>query len=350
MKVNFIDEFRLIMRYSKDEGLSLRERSLWVALFYIANDRAKWDMYTESYEWPSEFFGVNTAELSLYSSLDKRGIETARKSLKERGIIDFVAGEKNARIPQYKINYLSICTGHKVVPNDYIGTRYNDVREEIEDVDGDADAAEGADMFEDHCADCVNLNTNCTNDAPNSVPNSVPNDAPNSVSNSAPIYININKEKDKGETDIIYPSIEERERNIGNDGRIDTMDSASREKTRIVIENNLDYDTLLENNADSAKELWEIKELIVDTVCSRRSTIRVGGEERPLEVVKDQFLRLRAEHIEYAMNSMKNIRGTIRDMKGYLLTVLYNAPFTIENHVSAAAWRDLNGGMRDEQG
>ena len=39
-KVNFVSEFNLFMRYARDSSLSLRERMLWIALFYIANDRA----------------------------------------------------------------------------------------------------------------------------------------------------------------------------------------------------------------------------------------------------------------------------------------------------------------------
>ena len=39
-KVNFVSEFIAIMRYARDYSLTLRERMLWIALFYAANDRA----------------------------------------------------------------------------------------------------------------------------------------------------------------------------------------------------------------------------------------------------------------------------------------------------------------------
>ena len=38
-KVNFISEFNLFMRYARNNNLSLRERMLWIALFYIANHK-----------------------------------------------------------------------------------------------------------------------------------------------------------------------------------------------------------------------------------------------------------------------------------------------------------------------
>ncbi len=46
-KVNFVSEFNAIMRYARDNCLPLRERMLWIALFYIANDRAVYNEQTE---------------------------------------------------------------------------------------------------------------------------------------------------------------------------------------------------------------------------------------------------------------------------------------------------------------
>lgn len=117
-KVNFVSEFRSIMRYSMQYGLSLRERMLWIALFYIANDRAVYDEQTGAYDWPDDYFAVSNAELGLYCTLDKRGIDTLRNSLKQRGLIDFAKGQRNARNPEYRLNYLSMNVGCKTVPND----------------------------------------------------------------------------------------------------------------------------------------------------------------------------------------------------------------------------------------
>ena len=91
-KVNFVSEFNMIMRYARNNGLSLRERMLWIALFYIANDRAIYNERTEEYDWPDGFISVSNGELNLYSCLDKRGIDTLRNSLRQRGVIDFTPG------------------------------------------------------------------------------------------------------------------------------------------------------------------------------------------------------------------------------------------------------------------
>lgn len=115
-KVNFVSEFNAIMRYARDNCLPLRERMLWIALFYIANDRAVYNDQTQEYEWPDSYIQVSNGELGLYCCLDKRGIETLRNTLKQRGILDFRPGLKNKRNPAYKLNYLTV--GCKNAPNE----------------------------------------------------------------------------------------------------------------------------------------------------------------------------------------------------------------------------------------
>ena len=44
--------------------------------------------------------------------------------------------------------------------------------------------------------------------------------------------------------------------------------------------------------------LDELVELMLDTVCSRRETIRIAGDGYPAEVVKFRFLELNSSHIE----------------------------------------------------
>ena len=142
-KVNFVSEFNLFMRYARDSSLSLRERMLWIALFYIANDRATFNEQTQEYDWPDGFIQVSNGELNLYCCLDKRAIETLRNGLKQRGLIDFQPGQKNKKNPAYKINYLSVNVGYKKVPND--------------------------------------VHNNTPKDAPNNVPNNAPSNAPDPV-------------------------------------------------------------------------------------------------------------------------------------------------------------------------
>ena len=63
--INFVREFGLMMEEARKGYLGCRERMLWIALFYIANDRAKYNAQTQTYEWPSGFFQISHQELDL---------------------------------------------------------------------------------------------------------------------------------------------------------------------------------------------------------------------------------------------------------------------------------------------
>ena len=64
---------------------------------------------------------------------------------------------------------------------------------------------------------------------------------------------------------------------------------------------------------------------MVDTVCSRRETIRIAGDDYPAEVVKSRFLKLNSFHIEYVLDRMRENNTYVRNIKKYLLAALYNA-------------------------
>lgn len=130
-QVNFLDEFRSIMRFASQNSLSLRERMLWIALFYAANDRAVYNENARTYDWPDGFFSVANSELNLYCCLDKRGIETVRNQLKQRGLIDFTPGFKNRKNPAYKLLYISRRVGRKIVPNDVPNNDANNVPNDV---------------------------------------------------------------------------------------------------------------------------------------------------------------------------------------------------------------------------
>ena len=112
---------------------------------------------------------------------------------------------------------------------------------------------------------------------------------------------------------------------------------------REMIRENISYDAYLRDHPWDAGQLDEMVELMVETVCSRRKTIRVAGNDFPQAVVKSRLLKLEGEHIQFVFDSLRENTTQIRNMKQYLLAVLYNAPSTIENHYAARVNHDLYG-------
>ena len=152
--------------------------------------------------------------------------------------------------------------------------------------------------------------------------------------------------KDKSNTDL---SITEQSNPIRSnppapEGRNGTDGMEAREIYREIVYGNIEYDILREDNTVNRDQLDEIAELIVDTVCSARKTIRIAGDDYPAEVVKSRFLKLDSSHVQYVIDCMKNNTTYVRNIKKYLLAALYNAPATINNYYSSLVQHDLYGG------
>ena len=116
-----------------------------------------------------------------------------------------------------------------------------------------------------------------------------------------------------------------------------------RERYRELILENIEYDILTQDDRLDKDRLDELVELMVDTVCSRRETIRIAGDDYPAEVVKSRFLKLNSSHIEYVLDRMRENTTYVRNIKKYLLAALYNAPATIDSYYASLVNHDLYG-------
>ena len=114
-----------------------------------------------------------------------------------------------------------------------------------------------------------------------------------------------------------------------------------RESYRELILENIEYDYLIQNRQLDRDRLDELVELMVDTVCSRRETIRIAGDDYPAEVVKSRFLKLDSSHIEYVLDRMRENTTYVRNIKKYLLAALYNAPATIGSYYTCCRYYAL---------
>ena len=71
---------------------------------------------------------------------------------------------------------------------------------------------------------------------------------------------------------------------------------------REIIMENIEYDTLTQNPKMDKERLDEIVDLMLETVCSARKTLRIAGDDYPAELVKSKFLKLNSSHIEFVMD------------------------------------------------
>ena len=126
-------------------------------------------------------------------------------------------------------------------------------------------------------------------------------------------------------------------------GKEATTESAV-EIYREIIKDNIDYDILLHDNKYDKDRIDEILDLILETVCTARKTLRIAGDDYPAELVKSKFLKLNSSHIEFVLDCMKQNTTKVRNIKQYLRAVLFNAPSTIDNYYTALVAHDMAAG------
>ena len=115
------------------------------------------------------------------------------------------------------------------------------------------------------------------------------------------------------------------------------------ESCRELILENIDYDVLASDPHVDREQLDEIVDLVQETVCSTRSRIRVAGNDYPAEVVRAKLLKLNSEHIRFVVDCLKQNTTRIRNIRQYLLAMLFNAPSTMSSYYTALVAHDMAG-------
>ena len=140
------------------------------------------------------------------------------------------------------------------------------------------------------------------------------------------------------ETDFYpIPSSETPRQETGSDA--DRMDLY-----RNILKENIEYDLLMAESPQDRETVDEIVELMTDTLCTNRDTIRIARDDKPAEAVRSRFLKLRGEHIRYVLESLQSNTAEIRNIRQYLLSSLYNAPTTMTSYYQAQVNHDMESG------
>lgn len=113
---------------------------------------------------------------------------------------------------------------------------------------------------------------------------------------------------------------------------------------REIIKDNIEYNYLLQDSSIDRDRLNEIVDLMLETVCTARKTIRIAGDDYPAELVKAKFMKLNSSHIQFVFDCMRENTTKIRNIKQYLRAVLFNAPTTIDSYYTALVAHDMADG------
>ena len=153
---------------------------------------------------------------------------------------------------------------------------------------------------------------------------------PQEVSESNPTNTD-NKKTDMNQTDLSFLPGRESKRNDA----YAQYEAYFREELEIPI--------LIQGNPREKETLEGILDLLAETCSSKRKTIRIAGDDKPIEIVKNRLMKLNSLHIQYVLDCLKENTTYVRDMKQYLLTTLFNAPVTINSYYQARVNHDMYG-------
>ena len=130
----------------------------------------------------------------------------------------------------------------------------------------------------------------------------------------------------------LYPSIHQ--------SVTEPIDAIDRNRCRELVKEQIGYIAFRE---PQRPEVDELVELITDVLCSTQASYRIGGAQFKSQIVRERLSGLEQQHISYVLDCMKKNTTKVRNIRGYLLTALYNAPTTIEHYYQAAVQHDLYG-------
>ena len=110
---------------------------------------------------------------------------------------------------------------------------------------------------------------------------------------------------------------------------------AGMDSRREAIMAGIGYDLLIADRPADKGRIDEMVDLILETMCTARKTMRIAGDDYSAELVKERFSKLNSEHIRFALDCMRENTTRIRNMRQYMRAVLFNAPSTWHNSHTA---------------
>jgi len=106
------------------------------------------------------------------------------------------------------------------------------------------------------------------------------------------------------------------------------------------VKENIDYDVLI--MTEDKSDVDAVVDIMCDTFRSSKKKIYIGSELVPSVLVRERLMSVNAEHVSYVLESLYTTKNPIRDIRAYLLKLLYYAPITMNIYYTAKYHCDVN--------
>ena len=112
------------------------------------------------------------------------------------------------------------------------------------------------------------------------------------------------------------------------------------EATRSMIKENVAYETLLSDGYASKEQLDELIELMVEVYVLGKD-VDIGGVRVPHRLLVSRFEKYNQSLMQTVLASLADNTTEVKNIKKYLLAVLYNAPVTMANQIRLKVQHDM---------
>ena len=102
-----------------------------------------------------------------------------------------------------------------------------------------------------------------------------------------------------------------------------------------------EYESLIIQYPSKQTDIEIVFDILYDTLNCTKPTIRVGGEDKPAMAVIGKFMKLQPDDLIYSIDKYHGQSERIKNVKGYLLTILYNSHE--QNHLDLMNLGHYNG-------
>ncbi len=107
-----------------------------------------------------------------------------------------------------------------------------------------------------------------------------------------------------------------------------TIDKAKSQAERYTMQDIkalFEYDSLIIQHPAKQTDIDIVFDILHETLNSTKKTIRIGGEDKPQMVVAGKLMKLQPGDLIYSIDKYHEQTDRIKNVKAYLLTVLYNS-------------------------
>lgn len=85
------------------------------------------------------------------------------------------------------------------------------------------------------------------------------------------------------------------------------------------------YEDLMIQHPEKQTDIDIVFDILYDTLNCTKETIRIGNEDKPVMVVIGKIMKLQPDDLIYSIIKFHEQTDRIQNVKGYLLTILYNS-------------------------